>query len=73
MLSSPRPPGPMQLAVEQANAAIRAYLRTLPRRRPETEAEHEEYGRLVEVFMAAVTARDGARRRESEDPPARAA
>lgn len=73
MHSSRRDPDPLQRAVEQANSAIRDYLRTLPGRRLETEAQHAEYGRLVEVFMAAVTARDGARRRESEDPPARAA
>jgi hypothetical protein len=60
----------LQAAVEDANAEIRDYLRSLPGRRIREDGQRAEYRGLVDVYMAAVRARDEARGREAEDEPA---
>jgi hypothetical protein len=64
------PVDPLQAAVDQANNAIRAYLRTLPEH-PHlwTPAQHERYGELLAAWGQAVRA---ARETEPEPEPAAA-
>lgn len=61
----------LQRAVERANAAIRAYLRTVPGGRLQ-EAHLEIYGPLRDAYNAAVAARD-TRVQDAEEEPALAA
>lgn len=59
MPNSPRARADLQAAVDQANAAIRTYLRSLPGWRAGSAGERAEYHRLVDAYLAAVEARDG--------------
>ena len=70
-------PSPMsrddaQQAVDDANAAIRGFLRELPSRSPRTQEERGRYSQLVNAYMAAVRGRDGARENDDEPAPAAA-
>ena len=58
-MTSPRPAPDAQRAIEHANAAIRAYMRSLPGRSLTTEEQRVEYHRLVDAYLAAVAERDG--------------
>ena len=54
MLPEPRDQrGPVP-AVAEANAAIAAYLRSLPGRRARTTEQRAEYGRLLNAWSTAV-------------------
>jgi hypothetical protein len=67
--SQSTPPATLQRAVDQANAAIRAYLRQTPGGRLRTAQERAGYETLVAEYNAAVRRLHGAR--ETQDEPAR--
>lgn len=62
-------PATLQRAVDQANAAIRAYMRQVPGGRLRTAEQRARYEGLVAEYNAAVGRLHGAR--EGEDEPAR--